>query len=700
MSINYEKDLKKYNIDEIIEDPFNFANEVSSSQGIKFLKIANHYYYGTAKPLISDSIYDKIEEILKERFPKNKFWDEIRKDEAKDDGKDDGKDKKEKVKLPYWMGSMDKIKRSKEQIEKWLSKFNGNYLISEKLDGMSCLLTIPRNIKEKDKENRMKLYSRGDGSIGQDISNLLEYLPISSLISSNKIKIQPINELTIKNKVDLSHPLAFRGELIISRDKYDSKYKDIKTDPRSMVAGIMNSKNPNIEEIKDLELVIYEIINPSEILPSNQFKLLNDNGFKTPRHQVFKKLDEDILIKTLDNWKKESLYEIDGLIITQDISQPRNTEGNPEYSKAFKMDLDEQRGIGEIEEIIWEISRHGKIIPRIKIKPIKIGLVTIQKATAFNAKYIVDNKLGKGAVVNIIRSGDVIPYIESVVKPSKLDIKEIMPDFKYKWHPSGYDIYVDETNSNKTKTDEIEIKKLTYFMTTLEAEGISGSTISRYYNAGYKTIKDILEMKLEDLLKLPNTQDKLARKQLKVLQEIKTKKHSLDKLMVASGVFGLGLGTKKLLMILEHYPDVLNNIDNISNITKSKIIEINGFEEKTAELFMNGLDKFKKWLKEYQLNYYIPKNKSNDKIETGTQTQTHSQSLPLNNIKIVMTGFRDKELKEKIEKLGGIVDDTLTSKTNILIAKDLTEKSKKIEKAESLGIIIISVEDFKNKYKL
>ena len=178
--------------------------------------------------------------------------------------------------------------------------------------------------------------------------------------------------------------------------------------------------------------------------------MVDDFGFKTPRYELIKtkKINEDFLMNMLPEWKKESKYEIDGLIITQNQFHERNEDGNPDYSRAFKMDLDEQRGIGEVEEILWEVSRHGKIIPRIKIKPIKIGLVTIQKATAFNAKYIKDNNLGPGAVVNIIRSGDVIPYIESVIKVAPDGPS--MPYLKYKWHPGGYDIYIDEEGPQTT----------------------------------------------------------------------------------------------------------------------------------------------------------------------------------------------------------------------------------------------------------
>ena len=454
-----------------------------------------------------------------------------------------------------------------------------------------------------------------------------------------------------------------------------------------MVAGLINAKHPEQGELEDLDLVSYEVIEPSNMVPKDQFELLEKYGFNVPRNELIKTktIEEELLIKMLEQWKKESRYEIDGLIITQNQEHERNISGNPDYSRAFKMDLEEQRGIGEVEEILWEVSRHGKVIPRIKIKPLKIGGVVIQKATAFNAKYIQDNKLGPGAVVNIIRSGDVIPYIEEVVKPAPNGAS--MPEFKYKWHPGGYDIYID--SDIESDTDILEIKKITYFMTTLEAEGISQSTIKRYYDAGYKTLKDILEMTESDLLELPNTKEKLATKQLKVLTEIKETEYPLDKLMAASGVFDLGFGYKKAKLVLEAYPDILTK-----KFTKMNIIEINGFEEKTADLFLKGLEKFKKWLLEHKLKYIDP-----NKLKSNSSSKPEKEQK-LKDLTIVMTGFRDKELEKLIEELGGSNTGTVTSKTSILIAKDVNESGGKLEKARKLKIPIMTIEELKSKYSI
>lgn len=658
----FEKELEQFDLPSIRKDPEEYSKKVQIGLGVKLIKLANHFYY-TGKPIFSDDIYDKIETILKTRSPNNKVWKEIRAPFEVSE---------EKVKLPYWMGSMDKIKPGKNEVDKWSSKYPGPYTISEKLDGMSCLLVI--------KPNEIKMYSRGNGTIGYDVSHLLTYLDLPKIKFDDKDK----DKDKLKN-MGIDGELTVRGELIMSQKTFKTKYENTKTDARSMVAGIMNAKHPDPNEIKDLDLVIYEIIIPSEIKPSKQFMILKQLGFKTAKMEEndSKTIDDDTMIGLLTKMKSNSQYDIDGIILTQDVSQPRNTSDNPPYSRAFKMSSDEQRAQATVEEILWEVSKWGKIIPRIKVKPITIGNVTIQKATAFNAKYIQDNKLGPEAKVQLIRSGDVIPYIESVITPSPSGAS--MPNMKYKWHPSGYDIYIDQ--SETSGQDDLQIKQLTYFMTTLEVEGINQSTIKRLYENNYKTLSQILNMTKNDFLKLPNTKEKLATKHFESMQEILTKTHPLESLMAASSLFGLGFGTRKSKAILEVFPDVLTK-----SVTEQDIININGFESKTAKLFMDGLPKFKSWLKTHNLKYKLP--------QSVTAKNTNASTFKLKDQHIVMTGFRDKSLEELIESQGGTNASGVTSKTTIVIAKDPGAGGSKIEKAKSLNISVMDVSAFKKMFNL
>lgn len=650
-----ENQLKKFDIDSIKKDPEAFAKKVLIKDGLTFLKLANHYYYGTDKPIVSDSVYDKIEDILKERSPNNKMWKEVRAPMDLDITD------RIKVKLDYWMGSMDKIKPGKELVEKWSAKYPGPYEISEKLDGMSILYVI--------KNNNHQLYTRGKGEYGYDVSHLLGYLTLPKL------------DKLMKNISNNSNgTLVMRGELIIPKKLFYDKYASTKTDPRSMVAGIINAKHPDPKEIKDLDIMIYEVIDPSHLKPSDQFLYAKKLGFKVPRHTTLtdKELKESTLITLLPKWKSESTHEMDGLIITQNKVQKRNVSGNPPYSRAFKMDDESQKASSVVEEIIWDVSRHGKLIPTVRIKPVKIGNVTIQRATGFNAKFIQDNHLGKGAIVNIIRSGDVIPYITSIVKKApKID----MPSIKYKWHEGGYDIYVDGSGH-----DDLEIKKITYFMNTLDVEGLNLSTVKKYYINGYKTINQILNLTEEHISQIEGLGTKIAHKHIKEFERIKNNKHPLEKLMPASGCFGLGFGVRKSKMILQVYPDILTR-----NIKKEDIVAISGFESKTADLFINGLNKFKTWLQKHNFKYTIDHFKKNT---SGSK----SSNLVLKDQVVVMTGFRDKTLETFVENNGGRNSSGVNSKTTILIAKDPSAGGSKINKAKELGVKIYSLDKFKQHF--
>ena len=182
-------DDKDFNLTTYIDD------NLDSKKLEKILRDLSKEYYNTGESLVSDEVYDLLKEKLEDLDPNNIFLNEI------------GApiDSKEKVKLPYSMGSLDKIKPSTEELEKWKKKYKGAYIVSDKLDGISGQLYITKD------DN--KLYTRGDGDYGQDISHLLKYL----------IDIDYLQ----KNKNNMKLPISIRGELIISREnfkKVDKKF--------------------------------------------------------------------------------------------------------------------------------------------------------------------------------------------------------------------------------------------------------------------------------------------------------------------------------------------------------------------------------------------------------------------------------------------------------------------------------------------
>jgi len=305
--------------------------------------------YYNDEPIISDIEWDELYDILISKYPKSSI---ILKVGAP------VRDEINKIKLPYWMGSMDKIKPLSKELIKWLNVYKGPYLISEKLDGISALLVR--------KNSNISLYTRGDGEYGQNLDYLVKSLNFSKFIKDKDSK-----------------DIAIRGEFMIEKTLYETKYSKTYPKARSLVAGLINSKHPDPTIIKDIEFIAYEIIIPDKLKASSQFEMLENLGFKTAHHVKVEagNLNNDELITLYNKFKKSSKYEIDGIIITQDDEYKRNTTGNPDYSVAFKMQLDEQMALTTVETVEWNVSKHGALKPRVKFIPVVIGGDIITYAT-------------------------------------------------------------------------------------------------------------------------------------------------------------------------------------------------------------------------------------------------------------------------------------------------------------------------------
>ena len=260
--------------------------------------------------------------------------------------------------LPYWMGSMNK-KKTKEEVEKWYPKYPGEVVISDKLDGKSFILDI--------KDGIPKLYSRGNGNQGKDISYLLKYIKIPSL-EGNYI---------------------LRGEILISKNNFQ-RIKTNAANSRSFIAGISNLKKIDKDKSHDLKLVdliCFEVIEP-ELKPAEQFIFLKEKGFKVVYNEIQPEVTFESLQGILKKRKTESEYDIDGIIVCQNKIYPRSEDKNPKHAIAFKMDM--EFAISKVIDIEWNLSKHGKLKP-VLIEPVSLNAATV-KAVGNNAAFIVKHK--------------------------------------------------------------------------------------------------------------------------------------------------------------------------------------------------------------------------------------------------------------------------------------------------------------------
>ena len=672
---------------------------------------ASNAYYNTDTPILSDIAFDILFELLNDKYPNSSALDKI--------GSQIPENVSNKVPLPYHLGSMDKIKPGSNQLRIWLQKYeNGPFCISEKLDGLSGLLVISCNLELQDLlENDyslgelndlfvMKFYTRGDGKVGQDISHLLPYI---NCFKNNKRKL--MSPLFLRKVITLMKQyqileLSLRGEIIISKEKFEGKYQDKYPKARSLVAGIVNSKPETIQKAKtqaianDLQFVIYQVITPSKLSHFQQFNLSEKTlGLLTANYQQWLvesegELTSGRLQELLVSYKEKSLYEIDGIIIADDSKiHSIPTSGNPKYAVAFKMLMDEQVKTTIVEEVEYNVSKNGILKPRVKFQPVKIGGDTIMFATGFNAKFIKDNKIGEGANIKIVRSGDVIPYISSILKPSKTG-KWQEPKIPYYWNETK----VDAIAENMKELPEYQMKQLYQFFTVLDVDGMKKGTIERLMSAGFDTISLILDLKVENLLPVEGFQLKSATKLVENIQgSILKVEHPLYKIMNASNVF-TNFGLKKLMVITKNISQEKLLKKPLDELKISDITQIEGFSTKTGMQFLNKLGNFRKWLQEHpelKIKASSSKKGNNSNINEDSRngkvintSNLHKDYLRKN---VVLTGFRDKELEEVLEEQYRCkIQGGIRGNTNILIAKDVEGKSSKISKAKSLGVMVIS----------
>ena len=597
------------------------------------LRHASKQYYNH-NPLITDNQFDIIKNFIDTKFPTNKATKEI-----------GAEVERNKVVLPFEMASMDKIKPDTGALSNWCHKFAGPYVLSCKLDGVSGLFT------------NNKLFTRGNGTIGQDVSHLIPYL---------KLLKTPDN-------------IAIRGEFIMSKQVFLAKYANKFANIRNMVAGIINSKTIT-DAVLDLDFVAYELIRPA-LKPSEQLAFIKQLGLKSVLSLNTNKLSNESLSSLLVDWRQGYQYEIDGVIVTNDAIAPR-TKGNPEHAFAFKMVLSDQIAEAIVTDVIWTPSKDGYLKPRVQIEPLNLGGVKIEYATGFNGAFIRDNKVGVGATIELIRSGDVIPHIKSIIVPSS---EAKMPDVPYQWNATGVDVML----INAAEDPTVKEKNITCFFKGIEVDGLGGGNISRIIDTGYDTVPKIIKMSIADFLKVDGFKEKMATKLYTGIQE-KLGSASLTTLMAASNIFGRGFSDKKLELILRELPDIL--VSSKTPMQKvAAVAAIKGMAEKTAFAFVHQINEFKAFLNECGLENKLL-------LTTTTMEPIVNTSNPLYKKTVVLTGTRDKQVIEILKIAGAVQGASVSKNTFLVVAKSADDDTGKAEDARKLGIPILSVEQFLQKY--
>ncbi len=625
--------------------PSETMGRMSEGEIVEVLRAAADHYYNTDETIMSDDLFDMLKDELKERNPKHPFLKQVGAPVQIQGNK---------VKLPYWMGSLDKIRDDAKGLEKWKATYAGHVVISDKLDGNSALFVA-------DKNGNAALYSRGDGYVGQDVSHLI-----------------PLIQGLPKNVKDV----AVRGELIISKAAWE-KIQDVGANARNVVAGAMHNKNPSQRIANSIEFVAYEILHKRESVSTQHDILSKQLGFNVVSAQRLptESLDTTTLSKILMFRRAESPYEVDGIVVAHDDVHTGAKGTNPKYAFAFKSLLTHEEAEVTVLRVEWNVSKDGYLKPLIHFHPVILAGATIQKATGFNASYIEQHKIGPGSKLVIIRSGDVIPHVLRVLAPSSNKTPSMPEDIEYEWNETRVDIRLKAS----AKNDQQDIKQMLHFVKTMDMAFLGEGTLKKLHAAGINTIPKLLNAKIEDFTAIDGFQGVMSTKLVSSIEAAKTKAKCID-YMVASNLFGRGLGMKKMQTLIKAIP----SIESLELPSHDKLMSVEGIGPSTAAAFLEGFPKFVKFAQEIGFDCSMktqPSNSNSDVVSVKSKLMSMFQGKT-----VVFTGFRDADLERLIssENVGGKVTTSVSKNTDIVIATDIHEQSSKLEKARALGIQIVS----------
>jgi NAD-dependent DNA ligase len=453
---------------------------------------------------------------------------------------------------------------------------------------------------------------------------------------------------------------------MIPKKVFIEKFSADFANPRNLVAGLLNSKTIS-DSLKDCLYFKYGAVCKRNFSTKQEvINELNKGQASKVQYHIcqLSDLSEELLIDLFHKFSTE--YEIDGLIIElndldlQDKLGRETSSNNPVWARAFKHPSFEQSAETDVIGISWNISKQGLLKPILHIAPVKLDGVTVSNVTGNNARFVKDFGLGIGAKVLVKRSGMVIPIIADVITPVEF-VQPTIEGVEVDWNEAGIELIT------LTETDDQKLKKIVAFFEILEADNVSEGVITQLWEAGHKTIKDVLNLTTSDLEKI----DRFGKRKAQIVYNSIQKSVSnvqLSKLQHATGIFK-GLGSKKLVLLE----------DFTIKPTIDQVMAIEGFAEVSAKSYIDSYDIFFDFIKDLPVNI-VEKVES---VKVGTDLEGKS---------FVFTGVRRPDLESVIESRGGKIASGVSKTTTHLVMKAIGSGSSKEKKAIDLGVEVITVE--------
>ncbi len=566
--------------------------------------------------------------------------------------------------------------KSREELAEWLGEQKA--LLSWKLDGLTVVLTYRDGKMEK-------AVTRGNGEVGEVVTNnakVFQNLPVS---------------------ISYAGELVLRGEAVITYSDFeeinrriediDAKYKN----PRNLCSGSVRQLNNEVTAGRNVKFFAFSLVKAEGVDFHNsreeQFLFLQKLGFETVEYRV---VDSASIGEAVGEFEKKiESYDVpsDGLVLVyDDIAYGQSlgaTAKFPRDSIAFKWADEVKETV--LKEIEWSPSRTGLINPIAVFEPVELEGTTVSRASVHNISILKSLKLGIGDRITVYKANMIIPQIaENLTGSDTVEIPKECPVCHGRTKVSQ----VNDVQSLYCTNEECEAKKIksfTLFVSrdAMNIEGLSEATLEKFIGRGYiHEFADIfhLDRFQEEITEMEGFGEKSYQNLINSVEA--ARRTTLPRLIFSLGIANIGLANAK--MICRHYHDdwedmLAADVEDLSGIDGVGEVIATGFYE-----YFQKEENRRRWenlLKEVEIE--------KEEIDESMQT--------LSGMAFVVTGSLNhyenrKELKEAIEKRGGKVTGSVTSKTVCLINNDNTSSSSKNKKARELQIPILTEEEFIEQY--
>ena len=540
------------------------------------------------------------------------------------------------------------------------------YICELKIDGLSISLTYEQGIF-------VAGATRGDGSIGENITENLK-----------RVKDIP---LSLSEKIDIT----VRGECYMPRASFDQVNQSRQengepefANPRNAAAGTLRQLDTAVVAKRNLATFLYQEASPSTRDSQEKvLKHLEQLGFVVNQRRLLAHSMDEVwmFIQEIGQERDQLPYDIDGVVIkVNDLAGQEQlgfTVKAPKWAVAYKFPAEEKEA--KLLSVDWTVGRTGVVTPTANLTPVQLAGTTVSRATLHNVDYIAEKDIRKDDTVIVYKAGDIIPAVLRVVESKRvseerLDIPTNCPSCESKLLHFEDEVALRCINPRCPA----QIKEgLTHFASrdAMNISGLGPSVVEKLFDAQLvKDVADIYRLTVEDFLLLEGIKEKSAQKLYQAIQA--SKENSAEKLL-----FGLGIrhvGSKASQLLLQNF----HSVEALAQANPEEIATIESLGSVIAQSLQtyfatDGSKILLSELKELGVNL-------------DYKGQVVAADAALSGLTVVLTGKLERltrsEAKSKLENLGAKVTGSVSKKTDLVVAG--ADAGSKLQKAQELGIEI------------